>query len=514
VRFAAVCVLLAACHKHAPVERETGPVVVLAAEDPGLNAADMEREIAIPLETAINGVAHLANTRTTVVPGLATIGVELAPGADLLAARRDLFERTEHAQLPDGVHAELARDSRRGATLRYVLSGTDRVALRTVQDGTVARALLRVPGVAEVATCGGREQRLDVAAVPAKVMQFSATAADLIAPLSAAIQQGITVADAPEKLAAVQVTSSEYPFRVGDVAHVMTGEGPRTCDAFDETGAEVVVGTVYATSGADELDVRKRLEAALAAQTLPVNVDLYMWPRAKPAALGVDVNDVADLVAVRGTAPMIVEYGPAAGAPPLAPGIASVHVSVEDAPGLVTRLWAAHLLVHQEDEVVVQLRGGDPSTLEKWAHEVEVRLGSHANGRIGTRYAPSLNVVPDRARLERLGVTADAITDAVRVASGGYILGSAYTDARATPIALTMGSLTFDQLPYIHAGKAIVPLTEVATLTQTSEPADIHREDGMRWVGVRAIGEPDDVQAALADLVLPPGYYWQLIAAQ
>src|SRR5262245_43090603 len=125
---------------------------------PGHAPEEVEKQVTIPLEIALAGVPHAVRLFSHTQFGLSYLTLTFDDGVDDYFARQRVQERLPDVDLPAGVTPSLAPLSTPvGELYRYELTGgglgpTD---LRTLQDWVVRRALLTVPGVADVVTMGG-----------------------------------------------------------------------------------------------------------------------------------------------------------------------------------------------------------------------------------------------------------------------------------------------------------------------------------------------------------------------
>jgi len=151
------------------------------------------------------------------------------------------------------------------------------------------------------------------------------------------------------------------------------------------------------------------------------------------------------------------------------------------------------------------LSSDDPALLERTAREVEQQmrglphLGSVSSSASALR--PELIVKPDEARAAALGVTEQALEEALRVSlEGDYLanLPSLQLPARQVPIRVQVAALDssgassgtdwpdlFGQL-LVPGRNGNVPLANVAELTSGSEPVRIDRQDRRRSVTLNA----------------------------
>ncbi|MCK5034442.1 MAG: efflux RND transporter permease subunit, partial [Candidatus Sabulitectum sp.] len=143
----------------------------------------------------------------------------------------------------------------------------------------IARQLLMVPGVAEVAGVGGFSRELIVEADPMVLWQQDIDFGSLLQAIQNSgrdfaagafevsgmeiVVEGLTEPSSPEELRqTVVVMKNGIPVRVGDIAQVYWGPGPRTGILADENG-ETVGGIVTMRMGANPVDVIDGVEEQL-----------------------------------------------------------------------------------------------------------------------------------------------------------------------------------------------------------------------------------------------------------
>src|SRR5262245_11157200 len=149
---------------------------------PGQPTEEVERQIGLPIERALNGTPGLARLRNLSLFGLSYVTLTFADGVDALFARAQVLERLRSADLPEGVTPELGPLATPiGEIYRYTLAGAsgDPMRLRTLQDWVVAPRLLRAQGVADVVNYGGLVREIHVQPSPAKLAAFGLTLEEL-----------------------------------------------------------------------------------------------------------------------------------------------------------------------------------------------------------------------------------------------------------------------------------------------------------------------------------------------
>ncbi|MBL8825704.1 MAG: efflux RND transporter permease subunit, partial [Planctomycetaceae bacterium] len=155
----------------------TPPLLGVICQNPGASPEEMERLVAIPIETALNGMPGLEYLRSTSLAGLSDIRCQFAYGTDYATSRQEVLNRIASVDLPSGVRPELSPWSPTGEIVRYVLEGpgytTDQ--LKSVQDWVLNRALKQVPGVIDATGIGGKVKQYQVLVDTALMRQYDVT---------------------------------------------------------------------------------------------------------------------------------------------------------------------------------------------------------------------------------------------------------------------------------------------------------------------------------------------------
>ncbi len=194
VVFFAVVVLLAGIFSFQRLTIEAFPdptdtqVNVITLFD-GQPTEEVERQIGLPLERALNGTPNMTRLRNLSMFGLSMVTLTFRDGTDGLWARQQVLERLREAELPEGVRPELGPYATPiGEVYRYTLSGAkgDPMKLRTLQDWVVRPSLMRVNGVADVVSYGGLQRVIQIEPRPQSLASFGLTLHDL----EEAVQRG------------------------------------------------------------------------------------------------------------------------------------------------------------------------------------------------------------------------------------------------------------------------------------------------------------------------------------
>jgi CzcA family heavy metal efflux pump len=269
------------------------PYVEVQTEALGLSAPEVEQLVTLNLEELLNGTPWLQTIRSTSVPGLSTITLIFQPGTDVIRARQLVSERLSLAYaLPNVSQAPVILPPL-SATSRVMMVGLSSKSVSPIEMSVLARwnirpALLSVPGVANVAVWGMRDQQLQVLVDPAKLQAKHVTLDQIVSTTGNALwvsplsylsastpgsggwidgpQQRIEVRHvlpiaSPKELA--QVTVEGTNLHLGDVAAVVQDHQPLIGDDVLGNGPGLLL-VIDKAPGANTLDVTRGIQAKLA----------------------------------------------------------------------------------------------------------------------------------------------------------------------------------------------------------------------------------------------------------
>src|SRR5262252_9827658 len=139
--------------------------VVVITLYPGHAAEEIEQQVSVPIERALNAVPNVIARRSRTIFGLSVVELTFEYGTNDYFARQVVLEKLRDAQLPDGVTPTLGPlIGGVSEFYRYVLEGPgyDAMQLRELQDWVIAPRLLQVPGVADVTPFGGLVRQYEI----------------------------------------------------------------------------------------------------------------------------------------------------------------------------------------------------------------------------------------------------------------------------------------------------------------------------------------------------------------
>jgi len=156
---------------------------------PGRAAEEVERQVTIPIETALTSVPHVVRAFSHTQFGLSFVILTFDDKPGDVLVRQQVLERLRGIDLPDGVQPEMAPLATAiGEIFRFRLRGDQLTAqeLRTLQDWVVEKQLRQVPGVADVVAMGGTIKQYEVNPDLARMRDYKVTLAQLFTALSRA----------------------------------------------------------------------------------------------------------------------------------------------------------------------------------------------------------------------------------------------------------------------------------------------------------------------------------------
>ncbi|WP_291908987.1 CusA/CzcA family heavy metal efflux RND transporter [Chitinophaga sp. CB10] len=158
--------------------------VIVVAPYEGRAAEEVEQQVTIPIERALNNVPGVLDRRSRTIFGLSVVQLTFKDGTDDYFARQQVIERISTMELPDGVTPELAPlTTAVGEIYRYVVEAPPNFSpmeLRDLQDWVIRPAILQVPGIADVTNFGGPLKQFHILTSPEKLRKYNLTLQSVI----------------------------------------------------------------------------------------------------------------------------------------------------------------------------------------------------------------------------------------------------------------------------------------------------------------------------------------------
>jgi cobalt-zinc-cadmium resistance protein CzcA len=153
--------------------------VVVITVFPGHAAEEMEQQVTVPIERALNSVPQVIARRSRTIFGLSVVELTFEYGTNDYFARQVVSEKLKDANLPDGANPSLGPLSAPiGELYRYSLEAPkeyDEIQLRELQDWVIAPRILQVPGVADVVPFGGLTKQYQIEIDPLALEKYNLT---------------------------------------------------------------------------------------------------------------------------------------------------------------------------------------------------------------------------------------------------------------------------------------------------------------------------------------------------
>ncbi len=187
--------------------------VQIVTQVPGLAAEEMEQQITVPVERAVNGIPGLNTMRSKNSFGLSTVILVFDDGIDDYWARQRVNERLTGLDLPYEATPELnPLTAPTGEIYRYIVESPDGShSLRDLTDihkWTIIPYLRQISGVADVSNYGGITTQYQIELSPELMREY-----------------GVSLADICEKVEANNRNAGGSMLMEGDLSYVIRGIG-------------------------------------------------------------------------------------------------------------------------------------------------------------------------------------------------------------------------------------------------------------------------------------------------
>ena len=275
----------------------TDTQVTVIALYAGRAAEEVEKQVTLPLETALSGLPNSIRIFSHTQFGLSYTVVTYDDKADVNIARQQVNERLTGVDLPQGVQVNVAPNATPvGEIMRYRVRGNGKSTtdLRTLEDWVIERALRQVPGVADVVAMGGFIKQYEVQPDLDKLRAYKLSFQNLVDALGRGNSNvgGSYVAQGAQQFAIrgigllqsvddigniVLAARNGTPVLIRDVAQVKLGAVPRLGITGQDEDDDAVVGIVIMRKGENPSAVLKGVKSKileLNSRTLPKGVSI------------------------------------------------------------------------------------------------------------------------------------------------------------------------------------------------------------------------------------------------
>lgn len=214
---------------------------------PGHASEEVENQITVPIEIAMNGVPHQTHVRSVSLFGLSVVTLIFDEQTAPFTARQYVLEKLTQATVPTGVQPTLGpMSSPVGQIYWYYLDAPKRsvMELKELEDWGLEKRWKQIPGVADVSSFGGKVKQYQALLDPLALANFGVTTSNVVQALAANNQnsgggfinigdqalniRGVGKAESVSDLGNVIVAQkSGTPVRVRNLGQVVIGEQTR-----------------------------------------------------------------------------------------------------------------------------------------------------------------------------------------------------------------------------------------------------------------------------------------------
>jgi cobalt-zinc-cadmium resistance protein CzcA len=247
----------------------TNAQVTVITQMPGAAPEEVERQITVPLERALNGTPGATTMRSESLFGLSLITLIFEDRVDAFSSRLLVAQRLSGAELPTGITPVLNPETTPLGEIYQFRMTSDRHDLydmRAELQWTVTRVMKQVQGVGDVVPFGGFLKEVHIQVDPAKLYAAGLTLADLTTAVSKAnvnvgggflrngdqelTVRGVGYIESPEDIKRIVLKSKQgTATTVGDVADLTLSATPRRGSVGYNEQKEAIEGFVLMRRG-------------------------------------------------------------------------------------------------------------------------------------------------------------------------------------------------------------------------------------------------------------------------
>ncbi len=240
----------------------------------GRGAEEMEKLISLPIAKEVNSIPRKTSVRSISLFGLSVVTVQFEDGVDDFYAQQYVSNKLAGVDLPEG--AEVSIEPPSGATgeiFRYVIKSDLPIKeVSAIQDWTIERELLGVPGVADVVSFGGEEKIYEIRIHPTELKNYDLSPLDVYEAVSnsninvggnviqqgdqAYVVRGVGLLDKQEDIGNITIKlNGSTPVLIKNVAEVVVSSKPRLGQVGLNDEDDLVQGIVIMLRGENPSEV-------------------------------------------------------------------------------------------------------------------------------------------------------------------------------------------------------------------------------------------------------------------
>lgn len=268
------------------------PMVEFITQNPAWSAEEMEQQVTIPLEAALNGTPKLTEIRSISIFGLSDVKLYFDFNTEYFVDRQEALNRLQTVSLPNNLQPQLSPESPVGEIYRYQLIGPGYSLneLKAEQDWFLVRQIKQVPGIIDVATFGGTTRQYQAEIDPNRLLSLGVTTTQVVNAIQnsnanaggnyltlgtqSVNVRGIGLLKSLTDMNNIVVAERNgTPILLRDVATVKEGHLPRLGKVGFNENSDIVEGIVLLQKGEQSLPalsaLRKKIDALNSGNLLP-----------------------------------------------------------------------------------------------------------------------------------------------------------------------------------------------------------------------------------------------------
>lgn len=284
---------------HTPIEAfpdVTNTRARIITQWPGRSAEEIEKFITLPISKEMNTIPDKAEVRSISLFGLSVVTVLFDDHVEDFYAQQYASNRIGSVSLPDGSNYEIeAPSGATGEIFRYIIESDLPIKeVTAIQDWTIERELLSVPGVADVVSFGGEEKIFEIQINPTELLHYNISPLDVYEAVEKSninvggdviqkgnqsyVVRGVGLLDDIKDIENILIeVKGSTPILVKHVAKVVISAKPRLGQVGYQDKDDVVQGIVVMLRGQNPNEVIQGLKARITdlnERILPHNVKI------------------------------------------------------------------------------------------------------------------------------------------------------------------------------------------------------------------------------------------------